>query len=151
MATGVAQIWRFFSHCRRGFTGRKTLPQAKGLILALDDWFMARGSMIEQVLERAEILAQKMDVNIIAEDRRPIAFTSIYEIEIVLRTASAASFFATVDLATSEERGWMFSTLHQKVTAPKTDHRPYPFENELENLLPWWGLRKADQTKAGAP
>lgn len=143
MAKGVLQLWRFFSHCRRGHTGKAAPSDAKGIPLALDDWFLARGPMIEKVIQKANILADRTDVDILDIDRRAVAFASISELENVMETATRESLVATIDLATSDDRkGWMFSSLHQDVDAPKTNHRPYPFDDELELLLPWWSLRE---------
>lgn len=142
MAKGVAQIWRFYSHCRRKYSGRDALSGSKGLILALDDWFIARGPMIELVLKRAHSLADRMDPDIIIEDRRPVAFASIAELENVMETATIESFQATIDLASTADRlGWMFSSLHQELDVPKAQHRPYQFQEDIARLLPWWSLR----------
>lgn len=124
MAKGVVQLWRFYSHCRRGFTGREAVQHAKGLVLVLDDWFMVRAHMAEKVLQRAADLADRMDTNILAVDRKPVGFTSIAELEDVLRTATRESFFATLDVATSaDRRGWLLSSLHQEVDELKAEHR----------------------------
>jgi len=141
MAKGIAQIWRFFSHCRQGLTGRVALPDAKGLLVVLDDWFMLRGSVMQQVLQRAEVIADNMDDGILPEDRRPISFASISELERVLSTATPQSFLAAVDLASQEHRrGWMFSSIHQDVDLPKATPRPYPFIDRMDEVLPWWAF-----------
>lgn len=144
MAKGVTQIWRFFSHCRRGLTGRVATPEAKGLLLCLDDWFLARSSMAEDVLARAHARADLIDGGLPVEDRRPIGFASINEIEMALRRASKDTFMRTVDIASSpERRGWMFQFLHEEVAGDRGERRPYPFEDELEELLPWWRLLRS--------
>lgn len=139
IAKGVFQTWRFASHCRRGLTGLAINPAAKCLILALDDWFAARGPMLERVIHRATKLADSCDPEIISEDRRPVAFSSISELEATLRYATEESLLAAVDVAASiERRGWMFGAVHQELPNPKTPSKAYPFEDRIGELLPWW-------------
>lgn len=135
---GVFQLWRFFAHCRLGLTGRDVTDVARGVILTLDDWFAARHSILEQLLERAHARADQEKVPILPIDRRPIAFCSISEIEQTLRTATGASFLATIELAAGEKLGWIFPMVHQDVEAPKTEPKDFPFENEVCDLLPWY-------------
>lgn len=141
MAKGVTQIWRFFSHCRRGLTGRAATSEAKGLLVCLDDWFLARSTMAEDVLARAHVRADAVDGGIPAEDRRLVGFASINEMEMALRRATRKTFMQAVDVAASPDRlGWMFQLLHDEFVAEGSERRPYPFDDELEELLPWWRL-----------
>lgn len=137
IARGIFQVWRFFAHCRRGITGRTTAPGAKGVILTLDDWLTARSSMIDQLLTRANALADR-DGGIEPEDRRPVAFCSISEFEIALKTATEQSFLTAIEIATGERRGWVFFALHDEVDVPKTAPKTYPFAERVGELLPWY-------------
>lgn len=138
IAKGVFQLWRFFSHCRLGLTGRSLSPDVMGLILTLDEWFVASGQMIDGVIVRAHALADGHDPPIIQEDRRPVAFCSISELETTLTTATEQSFMGTVALASGERRGWVFFALHNELDAPKVESRPYPFYDGIGELLPWF-------------
>lgn len=139
MAKGVTQLWRFFSHCRRELTGRAATPEAKGLLICLDDWFLARSTMAADVISRAHARADVIDGGIPAEDRRPVGFASINEMEMALRRATRRTFMQAVDVAASpERRGWMFQLLHDELVPEGSERRPYPFDDELEELLPWW-------------
>ena len=141
MAKGVTQLWRFFSHCRLGLTGRVATPAAKGLLVCLDDWFLARSRMAEDVIARAHRRADVIDGGIPVEDRRPVGFASINEIEMASRRATRGTFMRAVDVASSpERRGWMFQFLHDELVPKGIERRPYPFDDELEELLPWWRL-----------
>lgn len=139
---GVFQVWRFFSDCRRGLTGQDAAGEAMGVVLALDEWFAARSTVLERVVEEAHALADASGPHILPEDRRPIAFCSIHELERVLETATEQSLLGAFEDLASKPRGWIFSNLHSDFDAPKTKHKPYPFSNALLTLLPWYGQIK---------
>ncbi|SEL80157.1 hypothetical protein SAMN05216382_2676 [Sphingomonas palmae] len=141
MAKGVAQIWRFFSHCRRGLTGRALSNDVRGLLLSLDDWFVARPGMIEKVMVRAEVIAGDMDPGIVVGDRRPVTFASIAQLESVLRVATPETLLQAVEEAAKVDRyGWLLSSIHTDLFGTGLQRRPFPFDDELEELLPWWRL-----------
>jgi hypothetical protein len=68
IAKAVFQLWRYFSHCRRGFTGRTLAPEAVGLVLTLDSWMVMANHLFDGIFERAEAMALKSDPLIEAED-----------------------------------------------------------------------------------
>ncbi len=138
IAKGVFQIWRFACHCREGRTGRTIHPDAKGVVLTLDEWFAARHVHIEKVMETAHRLADESDIEILAGDRRPIAFCTISEFEEVMERATVSSFLAAIDLAATDRRGWIFTVVHQEVADPTAEFRPYPFLDRAHDLLPWF-------------
>ncbi|UNU44494.1 hypothetical protein EAO27_18600 [Sphingopyxis sp. YF1] len=135
--SGVYQAWRFFSDCRRGLTGRSASPKAIGLVLALDEWFAARSAALDRVIAEAHARADA-NGDILAEDRRPIAFCSIHELETVLKTATEESLLGALDDLASKPKGWIFSSLHSDFDAPKTSCKPYPFHADLFEMLPWY-------------
>ena len=139
IAKGLMQLWRFYAHSRLGITPTRLADDAKLLILTLDEWFAGRSTIIPQILERAHVLADASAHAISREDRLPIAFCTISELEDVLRTATAASLLETVEIASGERVGWIFSSLHQDAEASKTEPRDYPFQEALGDLLPWYG------------
>lgn len=134
---GVFQLWRFFSDCRRGFTGRKASPKATGVVLALDEWFAARSAILDRVIEEAHAQADAAG-DILPDDRRPVAFCSIHEMERVLETATEESLLGSLEDLAAKPKGWIFSSLHSDFDAPKTPRKAYPFVAELFELLPWY-------------
>lgn len=138
IAKGVMQLWRYFAHCRQRRVHSVLDDAASGMILTLDDWFAARSTIIPKILARANTLADQNPHQILAVDRRSIAFCTISELEDCLTTATVESFFETVGIASAERQGWIFAALHQECTGPKTEPKPYPFDNALGDLLPWF-------------
>jgi hypothetical protein len=138
IAKGVMQLWRFFAQARDHIAPNRLAPDAQGMILTMDEWFAGRSTVIPQILERANELADASAHEIPPGDRRPVAFCTISELETVLATATTASLLETVRIGSGERQGWIFSILHQEAGAEKTEAKDYPFEEALQNLLPWY-------------
>lgn len=139
IAKGVMQLWRFHAHSRLHIAPTRLADDVKLLILTLDEWFAGRSTIIRQILERAHVLADASAHQIPREDRLPVAFCTISELEDVLRTATAESLLESAEIASGERIGWIFSSLHQEAVSPKTEPKDYPFHNALGDLLPWYG------------
>lgn len=137
----VFQIWRFFSHCRRGFTGFSVGHDAVGAVLTLENWFAMAGPLQDDVLRAAEEMATKRDPNIIRDDQKPVSFFSITEMESSLRRATADSFLEAIRAsANPEHHGYMLNTIHNKLETEQAPNRPYPFKAEMGEVLPWWNM-----------
>jgi hypothetical protein len=55
----------------------------------------------------------------------------------VLVRATGQSLLAVLTMAEGDHRGWILSSLHADLDDPKTDPKPYPFADALDELLPW--------------
>lgn len=138
MAKGAFQIWRFAAHCRLNKTSRTVAPEALGVVLTLDEWFTARASVIEEVLRRAQSKADAANVQILPEDRCPVAFISIADLEVSLSSATVQSLLSALQAAATTHRGWMFTKVHGDSPNKRAEARPFPFDHALESLLPWY-------------
>jgi hypothetical protein len=144
---GVFQIWRFFSHCRRGLTGVEVDQSSVGMLLTLDSWLVMGGPITKDILRRAREMVGARDERITEEDRKPIVFCPITDLESVLADADEQSFVAAVLRATDAEHdGWMLSSIHKEV-AKKRPRKQFPFD-DLADLLPWWGMLEEAKSKA---
>lgn len=134
------QLWRFFSHCRRGYVGRVASNEAVGVVLTLDNWLVMGDTLRKQVLSDAETLAREKDTDILEVDRRPIVFVAVPELERTLSTSTEATFMQALKLCNTEKYwGWRLDSVHNDlVTGTKHPQRKYPFAEELGTLLPWW-------------
>lgn len=136
---GVFQLWRYFSHCRRGLTGRTLARDAVGLLLTLDSWMVMNSEIFDVIFARAHAMADKRDARIEAQDRRQIAFCSIPDFEIALTVGTAATFVDAVRMAAEpDRRGGYLGPVHQSLVGDDAEKRPYPFK-DLSQMLPWWG------------
>lgn len=140
MAKAVFQLWRYFSHCRRGFTGRTLAPDAIGLVLTLDSWMVMANHLFDRMFERAEAMASESDPLIEAQDRRPIAFSSMPDFEAALSMGTASSFMSALRIAAEPvNRGGSVQRHHEEMAGRGTARRSYPFD-DLSAMLPWWEI-----------
>ncbi len=133
---GVYQLWRFFAHTRMGLTGRRMTDATAGLLLTLDTWLVAALTLQDHVLKVATALADE-DVDITADDRRPIAFAAIQDFERLLSQADEAGVRAAI-AAAHEQRflGWVLPNVEQDLNGSRKKRKRYPFRPDT--LLPWW-------------
>lgn len=135
----VFQLWRYFSHCRRGLAGEALRGDVRSMVLTLDNWLVMANDLTRDVLEAATVMAAKRDPQILPEDRKPIVFCAMTDLESVLVEASVASFSAAVDIASGEDKiGWMLTNIHDGVKPDNVEIKRYPFREQLAQLLPWW-------------
>lgn len=135
----VFQLWRYFSHCRRGLTGVSLDPNVTGLILTLDSWLVMANNLIQDIFKAAIQMASEKDPAITEVDRKPILFCASTDLETTLATATEDSFDAAIAHAVRENRqGWLLSSSHDDVRPEGIDRKPFPFRDDMARLLPWW-------------
>jgi hypothetical protein len=136
LVRGVFQLWRFFSHCRRGLSGQQATPQTKAVLLTLDTWLVMAGGLREKVLEDARQLADA-DNEILEEDRRPVVFASAPDFELLFARADEDAILQTLEAAVQPEYiGWLLPQVRQQAVGVPTAEKPYPFQPG--EILPWW-------------
>jgi len=136
----VFQLWRFFSHSRRGHTNFRVSDATVGAVLTLDNWLVMAKTIQDQVLEDATQMASKKDSQIIDVDRKPIVFITISELERTLPTATENTFKEALNAANAEQYvGWRLDSIHEDLLREREfETKPYPYADELGSLLPWW-------------
>lgn len=137
IAKGVLQLWRFFSHVRRGLVpGATVFEDTRAMLLTADSWLSMSGPLRRAVLDLAHLKA-KDDANLLPEDKRPIIFCSIEDAEMTLQFSTAETFFSALAAATLDKyEGWMLPSVLREV-AEEVDNG-YPFAERLAEVLPWW-------------
>lgn len=138
----VFQLWRFFSHCRRGYVGRAVSDDAVGVVLTLDNWLVMADTMRKQVLADAEKMARERekDTDISQADMKPIVFVAAPELERTLSISTEATFLQALKQCNTEKYwGWRLDSVHSDlINGTSHPKRKYPFSDELGQLLPWW-------------
>lgn len=140
IAKGVFQIWRFVSHHRRGFLSDQQVYNGRiGMVLTLDTWLSMSDFLQSEIIELAMKMSASRDPGITDDDRIPIVFCPIEELEETLRLATDISFLGAVESA-AEERfsGWHLSKVHEQIAPSVDQNNAYPFEDKVGDLLPWW-------------
>jgi len=140
LTKAVFQLWRFFSHSRRGHTGREVSNDAVGVVLTLDNWLVLADTLRQQVLADAGNMATEKDPEITEADRRPIVFVAVPELERTLSSATEITFKEAVKKANSKEfEGWRLDgVLREMIQDKGHPDREYPYADDLGKLLPWW-------------
>ena len=138
IANGAFQLWRFFSHVRRGLLEEAVDADASAIVLTLDSFFTINHELKAKIIEEATSLADK-EGNITAEDRRQILFCPIHGLEEVLCCSTEDTFLATLKAAREEKyAGWELPGVHRDQTAENEPIVLKQFPFELDSLLPWW-------------
>ena len=136
IAKGVFQAWRYYSHVRRGIAEATIADDSYVMILTLD-WFLYMSRELKaQVVEEARAFADK-DGEITDEDRKPVVFCAIHELEGILPIATEESFIAALKATQDEKfKTWQFREVFRDSTPERSPRKEYPFK--LDGVLPWW-------------
>lgn len=139
----VFQLWRFFSHCRRRVIERDLSATITGVVLTLDNWLVLSESLRKKVLYGAIKMAEEKEPLISEDDRKPIVFVAVPEMEKTLGAATEQTFKEALLQANAKKYwGWRLDGIHKDLLGKdESKKREYLFSNELGNLLPWWGDR----------
>lgn len=138
IAKAVFQVWRFFSHIRRGLVTEQLSDDVCGMIIMLDPFLSMSRELKTQIMERAAVLAVE-DADILDEDRRYIVFCPMHDLEAVLQVGTEDTLLGALKASRDERfNGWELHSAHRDFAPQreKEPHKPYPFE--LDDLLPWW-------------
>jgi hypothetical protein len=142
IARGVFQLWRFFSHIRRGIAKDELAPEVHALVLTLDAFLTMGSDPRKKVFEQANTLADE-DGNIENYDRRPVTICPIQELEEILLTSTEETFLASLSASYEEKySGWQLRQVHRASKATKEFGPPKDFPLDLADVLPWWDRAK---------
>jgi hypothetical protein len=152
IANGVFQLWRFFSHVRRGLAQEAVDADVPAMVLTLDSFLTMDHELRTKIIQEAASLADK-EGNILSEDRRHVFFCPVQGLEEILSRATEDTFLATLKVAREEKYlGWDLRDIHRDQTAGKDPIEPKKFPFELGTLLPWWNrFHDSKETKEGKP
>ncbi len=133
IAKGVFQVWRFFSHVRRGLYEDPVAPDFLGMVLTADPWLVMGQMLHPEVMAIANRLADEKDPEIDASDRRRVPIVMIDDLEYILQHSTADVLFSRLRALTEDPTGWEWSLVHQLEDG---EERAYPFADELSEILP---------------
>jgi hypothetical protein len=137
MANGIFQLWRFFSHVRRGLLTETVDADTAAMVVTLDPFRLIDPALKAKLMGEAHTLANA-DGEIIGEDRRAtIIFCPIDELEDVVCRTDEDRFLASLK-ATRDKKyeGWGFFGVDRNASGKPTVEKKFPFA--LGGLLPWW-------------
>lgn len=138
LAKGIFQLWRFFSHVRRGLVEEVLAADCYAVVFTLDAFMQMARDPQDKVFAEANALADE-DGNIAPEDRRFVAVCPIYDLESLLSRATEDSLLAALKASNEEKyKGWMLREVHREVGAEKDFGKPKPYPFDMAHVLPWW-------------
>lgn len=136
IAKGVFQLWRFFSHVRRGIYSVNTVaPHAYGIVLTMDSWMQMARKLRQMALDRAKELTA-CDPQITDEDRRMVVFVSVQELNDTLAQAETDNFMSILAHAISEKYSHYGLPEVARECGVELKRRGFPLS--LAEILPWW-------------
>jgi hypothetical protein len=138
LARGAFQLWRYFSHVRRGIAKDALADDAYPTLITLDSFSMMSPQLSASILDEANRLADE-EGDITLEDRRYIIYCPIQELEEVLQRGNRDTLFAALKAAGEEKyKGWMFRDVFRAITKDMDLGPPQKFPFDLAPFLPWW-------------
>jgi hypothetical protein len=145
LARGAFQLWRYFSHIRRGTTKDALADVAYPMVVTLDSFFMMSPQLSASILDEATRLADE-DGDITPEDRRYIIYCPIPALEEVLLRGNRDTLLAALKAASEEKyKGWMFREVFRAITKDMDLGPPQKFPFDLDLVLRGWkNIRKLE-------
>jgi hypothetical protein len=103
-----------------------------------EDIFDAVTSAIESWHDpTTHVFWRTLDGQITDEDRKPVVFCAIHDLEGVLAIATEDAFLAALKATQDEKfKNWRFPEVYRYSTPEKPPRKDYPFK--LNGVLPWW-------------
>ncbi len=138
LARGAFQLWRYFSHIRRGITKDALADDAYSMVVTLDSLFMMSPQLSASILTEANRLADE-EGDITQEDRRCIIYCPIQALEEVLERGDKDTVLRALKAASEEKyKGWMLREVFRAVSKDVDLGEPQKFPFDLAPVLPWW-------------
>ncbi len=139
----IKQLWRFFSHVRRGiYEDRDVAPDAHGIVLTMDAWMYMSGDFQQALYQKAEEeLVEETDIT--DADKRRLIFCPIQDLADLMFTSNEKDLLAAFGNARLEEySGWGIREIMSKTQAKPRERKDTPFD--IKGVLPWWGKYTRD-------
>jgi hypothetical protein len=141
LAKGIFQIWRHVSHARRGLlpSNERVSAEAIGAVLTTEPWLTMTHRAYSALLERAEAIVASSNEDIRKEDRIPIGFCPVSDLERLLPHSTFESFASTMRSAACDKNaGWHMNNLHSQFVREGARKKEYAFLHRVAEFLPWY-------------
>jgi hypothetical protein len=139
LAKGIFQLWRFFSHVRRGIVQENLAADCHAIVFTLDSFMQISRDPQSRLFAEANTLAED-DGNITPEDRKHVVICPINDLESILSRATEESLLASLKASSEDQyQDWMLREVHRHTGAAEESSKPKPYPFDMESVLPWWG------------
>ncbi|WEJ11574.1 hypothetical protein N0Q91_09180 [Sinorhizobium sp. K101] len=137
IAKAIFQLWRFFSHIRRGIIELDVAPNAPAIVLTLDSWTQMSHELRNALIAEAEKIATVKEPEMIEEDKRRPVFCPIHELDQMLTLSNEEQLLAAFRAASDVYyQGWNIRQVRSDAV-PKLE-RKRGFAFDAGEFLPWW-------------
>lgn len=137
IAKAIFQLWRFFSHVRRGIIAFRVDTDASAVVLTMDAWAQMSRPLRDRLVAEARKISIDKEPDMIDEDRRHPIFCSIRELDVMLTLSNEEQLLAALNAAAEPYyQGWSIEQVRNHAV-PKLDEAK-PFAFDPSELLPWW-------------
>lgn len=139
LTKGILQLWRFFAACSSGkFNQYQLRPDARGMVLTLDDWFLLDHFFKNEARRLATIQAAKEGIPSHILDM-PIVFLSSKGLADLMADTDLSGTYRVLDTAASvlKYEGFAPSDIARDlgIVQPRTK-----FPLDMSEVLPWRNL-----------
>ncbi len=136
LVKGITQLWKFFSHARRGiYQNVPIASNAHGILLTMDSWMQISDELREEASTKAKKMLEA-DPDISEVDMRPIIFCSIQDLSDIMFVSDEDEILKTLANAELPKyRGWGLREVRRDTG---TTEKKKKFPLEIAELLPWW-------------
>ena len=132
---GIAQLWRFFSHIRRGIYPLRASDTVSAVLLTIDSWMIVSDQLRKEAMSRAKVFLGD-DPNVIDADMRPIVFCSIQDLVDVMAISNEEQILSTLQNAGMPKySGWGILQVRRD-SGEKDEPKNFPLD--INDVLPWW-------------
>jgi hypothetical protein len=144
IAKAIFQLWRFFSHVRRGLIDLDVAPDASGVVLTMDAWTQMSRELRDTLVAEAEKIAAAKEPEISEEDKRPPVFCPIQELDNMLVVSNEEQLLAAFRAATNVKyQGWSIEDVRDDAVPALEREKDFAFDPG--DIFSWW----KDARKAG--
>lgn len=134
---GIVQIWKFFSHARRGIYADKIVAEnAHGVLLTMDAWMQMSDDLVNKAMDLASEQL-KNDCDVLDSDKRKIIFCSMQDLSDIMFVSNEDEFLDVFENAKEKKYvGWNVVQIRREFGGFE---RKNDFPLDISEILPWWG------------
>ena len=137
IAKAIFQLWRFFSHVRRGIVDVDVALDAPAIVLTMDAWTQMSRELRDTLVADAEAMVAAKEPEISEDDKRRPVFCPIQELEHILLVSNEEQLLAAFQAATDPRYlGWSIREVRNDAIPALEKEKDFAFDPS--ELLPWW-------------
>jgi hypothetical protein len=138
IAKAIFQLWRFFSHVRRGLLDVVVTEDAPAVVLTLDAWTLMSSELRSGVIAEARLMVVQKDPEITEEDQRTPVFCPLHELDHLLLISTEQQLLDGMKAAIRPEYdGWALLNVREAVAEKIPQQKRYAFDPA--EFIWWWG------------